>query len=106
MSDPRSRREVLIGNAELLDHLATLNHVNVERGERQEFLEELVAEVLTPEEYEIFLLRFGEQLSFRAIAARLGYLSHQTFQLQVENIMRKVGEALGQSNGGDAESNH
>ena len=96
--------EILIGDMKLLDHLATIHQRQREDHALQVVLERIIEDVLTPEEHELFLLRFGEQLAFRQIAKRLGYKSHQTFQLKVDEIIRKVGEELGRINLRDAES--
>ena len=96
--------EVLIGDMKLLDHLATTHHVDKEEHPLQEELERILEDVLTVEEHELFLLRFGEQLPFRQIAKRLDYKSHQTFQLKIAEIIRKVGEELrGRINMGNSE---
>lgn len=86
--------EILIGDMKLLDHLATVNERQHEPHPYQEELERILEEVLTPEEHELFLLRFGEMLPFRQIAKRMGYKSHQTFQLKINNILKKVKEVL------------
>lgn len=88
------RKEVLIGDMKLLDHLATIHQRQREDHPLQIVLERILEDVLTVDEHELFLLRFGEQLAFRQIAKRMGYKSHQTFQLKVDTIIRKVGEEL------------
>jgi len=95
--------EVLIGDMKLLDHLATTHERLREDNPMQLQLERILEDVLTVEEHELFLLRFGEQLPFRQIAKRMGYKSHQTFQLKINEIIRKVGEQLGRTNMGDTE---
>jgi DNA-directed RNA polymerase specialized sigma24 family protein len=96
--------EILIGDMKLLDHLATVHARQREDHPLQETLERILEDTLTPEEHELFLLRFGEQLPFRQIAERMGYKSHQTFQLKINEIIRKVREELGRSNIRDAQS--
>jgi len=95
--------EVLIGDMKLLDHLATIHERERVDHPLQETLERILEDVLTVEEHELFLLRFGEQLPFRQIAKRMGYKSHQTFQLKIEAIIEKVREALGRTDMGDDE---
>ena len=99
----RPPKEVLIGDPKVLDHLATTHYVEREEHPLQERLEEIIA-TLTEWEQELYLMRFGEQLSYRQIAHRLGYASHQTFQVQIETIMRKVQDGL--SNSSNPEGNH
>lgn len=99
--------EVLVGNMLLLDYLATRHQVDKEENPLQERLETIIAG-LPEKDQELFYLRFGEQLSFRQIAKRLGYASHMTFQVQLNNIMTTVREELerGSSNGSDVESDN
>ena len=87
--------ELLVGDNKVLDHLATKYHKEDQEHPLQRRLEEIIREVLTEKEQELYYLRFGEQLAYRQIAKRLGYSSHRTFQLQINNILKKVEEALG-----------
>ena len=89
--------EVLIGDIKKLDHLATKYAKKQQEHPLQRRLEQIIDEVLTEKELELYLLRFGEQLPFRQIAKRLGYASHRTFQLQINTILKKVEEALGRT---------
>ena len=56
----------------------------------QELLEEFVETQLTEDEKELFYLRYGDQLSIRKIASKLGYNSHQVIQIQLERIETKA----------------
>lgn len=79
----------------VLDYLATQQAPEaLQPHPLQALVEEIIEEELTDHEKEIFYLRFGEGLSFRDIADRLEYSSHQTFHYQVEKIQEKVRAAL------------
>ncbi len=95
MNEEISHDEVLIGDMKVLDHLASLHDKERVEHPLQRRLEEIVESVLTEKELELYYLRFGEQESYRTIAKRLGYASHRTFQLQINNILKKVRKALG-----------
>ena len=95
MNEEISHDEVLIGDMKLLDHLASLYAKERQEHPLQQRLEDIVKEVLTKKELELYYLRFGEQESYRTIAKRLGYASHRTFQLQINTILKKVRTALG-----------
>jgi DNA-directed RNA polymerase specialized sigma subunit len=95
MNEEISHDEVLIGDMKLLDHLASLHAIECEEHPLQHRLEEIVKEVLTEKELELYYMRFGEQESYRNIAKRMNYASHRTFQLQINTILKKVREALG-----------
>ena len=90
----RHRREVLVGDPAVLDHLATVNAVPREEHPLQQRLEEIV-ESLTPTEQELYRMKFGDQLSYREIAAQLGYTSHLIIQQRIARILKKVEDALG-----------
>lgn len=90
--------EVLVGDAGLLDFLARDEHAAADPHPLQEVLETIIEDELTDEEKQVFYLRFGEQLSFRELAERMGYDSHMTFQVKVARIIDKVRKAL--ENGG------
>lgn len=94
MNENVPQHEVLIGDMKLLDHLATKNIKERQVHPLQELLEDIIDEVLTEKEKELFWLRFGEELPYRQIAKRLGYASHRTFQLQINKIIEKVRDAL------------
>ena len=102
MNEEISHNEVLIGDMKLLDHLASLHHKERVEHPLQNRLKEIIAQVLTKKEQELYYLRFGEQESYRTIAKRLGYASHRTFQLQINIILKKVRDALGSINLRDA----
>jgi predicted DNA-binding protein (UPF0251 family) len=82
----------------VLDHLASLRAKERLEHPLQRRLEEIVKEVLTKKELELYYMRFGEQESYRTIAKRMNYASHRTFQLQINTILKKVREALGSTN--------
>lgn len=90
-----TRYETPIGNIELLEALLVQSEVE-ETGEHphQQKVEELVDRLFTEQEKEIYYLKYGEQLSFRQIAERLGYRSHSVAQKRVASIKKKIGEAL------------
>ena len=94
MREDPEQSEVLIGDMKLLDHLATKHLKERQVHPLQRVLENIIDEVLTVREKELFFLRFGEQLPYRQIARRLGYASHRTFQLQINRIIEKVRDAL------------
>ena len=98
MNEEVNHNEFLIGDMKVLDYLATLYHVERVEHTLQRRLEDIVADVLTEKELELYYLRFGEQESYRTIAKRLGYASHRTFQLQINTILKKVKDALGPVN--------
>lgn len=87
-----------------LDYLAIAEDEKRQPHVLQEVVERVVAEELSEHEREIFFLRFGEQLTFREIAERLGYDSHQTFQYHVNKIIEKVKVAVGRYYESDAAS--
>ena len=90
-----------------MEHLA--NEHDKERLEHplQRLLEDIVEDVLTELEVELFYMRFGEGLSYREIAKQMGYSSHQTFQLKINAIMKKVREAVeSRTDQGDIQSDH
>ena len=87
-------QDILIGDMKVLDHLATRFRREDEEHPLQEVVEDIVREVLSEDELELFFLRFGENLPFRQIAKRLGYSSHRTFQVQVNRIIEKVRRAV------------
>jgi DNA-directed RNA polymerase specialized sigma24 family protein len=90
----RPNWEVLIGDTGTLDKLATKAAEERQPHPLQQVVEDILDEVLTDEEYELFLLRFGEGLAYREIARRMGYKAHRTFQVQIDNIVKKVRDAL------------
>ena len=94
MSEEPAPSRLLLGESKVLDHLATKYCKKLQEHPLQRRLEDIVEEVLTKQELELFYLRFGEQLPYRQIAKRLGYSSHRTFQLQIASILRKVEEGL------------
>jgi DNA-directed RNA polymerase specialized sigma24 family protein len=96
MNEEPAQQEVLIGDMKVLDHLATKYAEKRQEHPLQGRLEDIIDDVLTESEKELFYLRFGEQLPYRQLAKRLGYKSHRTFQLQVARILKKVKEALDQ----------
>ena len=98
MNEEISHDEILIGDTKVLDYLTTLYHVERIEHPLQRRLEEIVADVLTEKELELYYMRFGEQESYRTIAKRLDYASHRTFQLQINTILKKVKDALGPVN--------
>ena len=90
----RPKLEILIGSDYILEALGREYDRGITQPHPlQEKLEEIV-EGLTEMERELFYMRFGEQLSIRQIARRFGYASHQTFQLKIDALLRKVEEAL------------
>jgi DNA-directed RNA polymerase specialized sigma24 family protein len=92
----RPHWEKLVGDTAELDYLSTLYQGNDFDSEHpmQELVEDIVANVLTPDELEVFYLRYGEQLSIRDIAKAQGYESHYVIQVKLERIEEKVREAL------------
>jgi DNA-directed RNA polymerase specialized sigma subunit len=87
--------EILVGNPKKLDYLASIqDEKQQQQHPLQEIIEDIIDSVLTEHEREVFHLRFGELLSFREMAERMGYDSHMTFQYQVEKIMKKVEKGL------------
>ena len=89
MSSPKW--EILIGDARVLDYLASLTPTH-EHGihPAQELIEQAIREALTEQEQELFLLRYGEKLPIRTIARRLGYSSHQVIQVRLKRLEEKV----------------
>ena len=98
MNEEVRNNEILVGDTKILDYLATLHHIERVEHPLQSRLEEIVADVLTEKELELYYMKFGEQESYRTIAKRLGYASHRTFQLQINTILKKVKDALGPVN--------
>ena len=90
----RPRKEVLIGDMNILDFLATKHQTDTEPHPLQELLETAVTCMLTEDEQEIFWMRYGESLPIRAIATALGYTSHWIIQVKLERIKAKVKEYL------------
>jgi DNA-directed RNA polymerase specialized sigma subunit len=90
----RPRKEVLVGDALVLDFLSTKFQKTVAKHPLQNLVEEAVENMLTGDEQEIFWLRYGEGLPIRAIAIALGYTSHQIIQVKIARINAKVKEYL------------
>jgi len=89
------QKEILIGNDAILDHLAQKHNPQASSPHPlQEKIEEIIMTQLTEDEQEIYLLRYGEGISIRKIAAKLGYTSHSMIQVQLERIKHKVKEGL------------
>lgn len=93
MSSKSKRYEVLIGETRILDYLSQQRDDH-EIGEHPwvELVAEAVETLLTDSEVEVFYLRYGENLSIRKIASRLGYNSHRIIQIKLERISKKVKE--------------
>lgn len=89
--------EILIGNRDTLDYLATKFQRNTKPHPLQELVEEALNCMLTEDEEEVYYLRYGEGLSIRAIARALGYTSHQVIQVKLQRIHDKIGEYIGQN---------
>lgn len=56
----------------------------------QEAVENVIDKVLTDLEQQVFYMRYGMQMSIRAIAKELGYPAHRKIQVVLENIKQKV----------------
>ena len=89
----KPRWEILVGDDNVLDFLASKNEPADEHP-LQRRVEQIIEEVLTDDERELFFMRFGERLPHRTIARKLGYKSHQTFQLKIQAIMDKIKKTL------------
>lgn len=90
--DERPSWEILVGSTKLLDYLATT--YRPQPHPLQDLVREVIAEELDEEEYEIFFLRFGEQLPIRTIAEMMEYKGHRKVQTKLENILKKVREGI------------
>ncbi len=84
--------EVLIGLPQTLDWFSDPIQMD-DPHPLQEALEEFV-ESLDEKERELFYMRYGESMSIRAIAKRLGYNSHLVIQQQLDVLQRKAVEHL------------
>ena len=92
MSEPR---ENLIGDNDILDHVAQKYHRQEDLPHPlQKKIGELIESQLTDDEQEVFYLRYGERMTIRGIAERLGYSSHQVIQAKIERIQHKIKEGL------------
>jgi len=87
----RPKKEVLVGDAAVMDFLATKYQRDMPPSPMQELVEDAIAS-LTDQEREIYWLRFGDMLPIRAIAEELGYTSHQIIQVKLNRILQKVRE--------------
>ena len=56
----------------------------------QTLLEGIIESQLDDDEKEIYYMRFGQQMTIRAIAAELGYTYHAYVQRKLDRIMAKV----------------
>ncbi len=83
--------EVLIGSITKLDYLASeYAHDDAPSHTLQEMLEQIIQTQLDDDEKEIFYMRFGMDMTIRAIAAALGYTYHAYVQRKLDRIMSKV----------------
>ena len=90
----RPRWEILIGDTAKLDYLHS--EVDDQPHPLQEILEAIVENELTDDEKDVFYMRYGERMSIRDIAKAQDYDSHYVIQVKLQNIKRKVREALEQ----------
>lgn len=75
------------------DYHAASNHTDATLVDQiRSYVEELPWEL-----QEIFNLRFGERLSYRKIAYRLGYKSHWAIQTRVDTIKQHVEKRINES---------
>lgn len=88
-------REKLVGSTQELDYLATLYQGDFDSTHPlQERMEEIVA-TFTEQEFECFLLRYGERQSIRQCSRSLyGYLNIKGVQDLLASIKRKVKHGL------------
>lgn len=87
--------ETLVGDVRSLEYLAWLSDAGPsDPHPLQDRIEDLVEELLTETERQVFYMRFGERAPHREIAERMGYQSHRVIQIIEERIMDKIKEAL------------
>ena len=99
MSRGRKNWEILVGDIHKLDWLSgqttSIDQDPYENAHPlQEVMEQLIEDILTDKEKQVFYMRFGERASHREIARRMGYKAHRVIQVIEDNIMRKIKEAL------------